>query len=96
MASQKSLAQSSRSSSAERSRSPRGATDPMFLKPAHINIQSFGIEEKVNMLLINKKEYDFRTTMSEIIKEYPKTKEQKKMNKVSELNNFAAMNRTIS
>ena len=38
------------------------------------------------MLLINKKEYDFRQTIREIIKEYPKTKEQKNMNKASDIN----------
>ena len=43
------------------------------------------------MLLIDKKEYDFRQTITEIIKEYPKTKEQKKLNKVSDLNNEALM-----
>ena len=61
----------------------------MFSKPAHINIQSFGIENQVNMLLINKKEYDFRQTITEIIKEYPKTKDQKNLNKVSDMNNAA-------
>jgi len=55
----------SRSSSG--ARSPRGANDVMYLKPAHVNIQSFGIEEHVNMLLVNKKEYDFRETMTEIV-----------------------------
>lgn len=39
------------------------------------------------MLLINKKEFDFRETIGEIIKEYPKTKDQRKLIKASNQNN---------
>ena len=54
------------------------------LKPAHQNIQSYGIQDNCNTLLVNQTELDLRETMKEIIQKYPTTLKQKSVVDCSE------------
>ena len=60
-------------------------------------IREYGIENKVNTILLKKNEADFRKTLGEIVKDYPQTKMQKAENIISDFNrstieNFKNMN----
>jgi hypothetical protein len=51
--------------------------------PVKKNLNEYGIQKKVDALLLNQMELDFRMTMKEIVKDYPSTKGQKAENSLS-------------
>ena len=66
------------------------------LKPAHHNINSYGIQDNCKTLLVNQTELDLRETMKEIIHKYPTTLKQRSMVDCSEQNHQVLMSQQKS
>ena len=64
----------------------RKSTKEILAKPALENIKVFGVQDNVNLLLLNQRELDFRETIKEIINDYPSIRKQKNLLHLSELN----------